>query len=127
VRIVALALVILGLTAQMGPDKHLVLCNDTKEWVLFQVIMTTKTQTFCIQPDGSKKIDYYNASVHTVDAHAQKNANCVGPGIGRAYIQTNKQQANAQALIAEFQWRGSGWRMQWLDTNARRLCHQWSS
>lgn len=115
VRSIALALVALVLTAQTGREKHLIMCNNTHAWVLFQIITSDRRQdvSLCRKPDETSTYSY-TSMLHTVDVHALKNPNCVGPGIGRAYIQPNAQQQKEPGLIVAFEGTYSRWKIRWM-------------
>lgn len=123
VRTLALALVALVLTAQTGREKHLILCNNTHAWVLFQVITSDRGQNvnLCRKPDQTSTYSY-TSTLHTIDVQALKNPNCVGPGIGRAYIQPNAQQQKAPGLIAAFEGTYSTWKIRWLEPRPAFRC-----
>lgn len=124
-RNLALALVVLVLTAQTGPTKHLIMCNNTGSWTLFDVIMYNHPiTTFCRRPDERATYSY-TGTLLSVVALAFKNANCAAPSIGRALIEPSAQQREAAGLIVAFERTHNGWRSRWLEPRPAFRCEAW--
>lgn len=126
-RTVALALVVLVLTAQTSPTKHLIMCNNTASWTLFDVIVYHHpVTTLCRRPD-ERSMYSYTGTLLSVVALAFKNANCTAPGLGRALIEPSAQQRKEPGLIVAFERTQSGWRSRWLEHRPGFRCEAWEN